>query len=456
VLDLTYQIRFEEKAGVMNLLQDLAALPEVEYAERCPLYYTTYTPNDLHSFQWHLSRIEAENAWDFCMGSPEVVLAVVDDAMRVTHEDLAPVIWTNPNEIDGNGLDDDGNGFIDDMHGADVADDDNDPMPPAGASNFVFSHGTHVSGIAVAATDNGTGIASIGFNVRLMPVKTKFDSTISSGGLEATAEGLDYAISTGADVINMSFGGGGASSTWQGMINAGYYKGVTFVAAAGNDNLFKQFFPAAYNHVISVASTDISDKKSSFSNYHYSVDVSAPGSGIYSSVAGGDANYDWMSGTSMSSPLTAGLCALILSADTSLTPDQVEHCLTAGCVNIDALNPGYAGFLGWGRINAANSLACASGVSREEGNTLTATIGEAFPQPAQDEVIFAGEFQLTSHVEVTLMDMQGRLLADLFSGTVEKGTHIFRCSRNPEISAGMYLALFSVNGVKVARKVRFR
>lgn len=456
VLDLTYQIRFDDKEAVMDLLQDLAALPEVEYAERCPLYYTTYIPDDWNALQWHMTKIDAQSAWDHSRGTPEVVVAVVDDAMRVTHQDLAPVIWTNPNEIDGNSIDDDGNGFIDDMHGADVADNDNNPMPPAGATNSVFSHGTHVSGIATAATDNGVGITSISFNVRLMPVKTKFDTTISSGGLEATAEGLDYAISTGADVINMSFGGGGASSTWQGMIDAGHYKGVTFVAAAGNDNQFKQFFPAAYNNVISVASTDFSDRKSSFSNYHYSVDVSAPGSGIYSSVAGGDANYDWMSGTSMASPLTAGLCALILSADTSLTPDQVEHCLTAGCVNIDALNSDYIGFLGWGRINAANSLACASGVSVDDGEWLRAHIGNVYPQPATDQFLFATEFPAPAGLHITLTDLQGRRVDDLFSGEVTQGSRVFRFTRAPQWAPGMYLVVFSINGARVARKVCFQ
>jgi hypothetical protein len=451
VLDLTYEVRFRAAGQELALIDELQALPEVEYAERVPIYYTQFTPNDLHPYQWHLNKIEAPAAWNLSKGSPAVVVAVVDDAMLVTHDDLAPVVWTNPNEL-ANGLDDDGNGIVDDLHGADLADDDADPNPPAGADHLIFAHGTHTSGIATAATDNGTGIASIGFNVRLMPVKAKFDSTIGSGGLEATMEGVDYAIATGADIINMSFGGGGASSSWQALIDAGYFSGITFVGAAGNDNSFKQFFPASYNHVISVSGTDFLDQKSSFSNWHYSVDVMAPGSGIYSTVPGTNSNYDFMSGTSMSSPLAAGLCALILSADSTLSPSQIEDCLTAGCDNIDAMNPDYVGFMGFGRINALHSLACAAGVGVDEGDPVLSGIGVAYPQPAVEEVIFPLDLEQAADVRLTLTDLQGRVLEVVQDGRLSAGQHFLHWQRGA-LPAGVYMAMWEVEGRTCMRRV---
>lgn len=355
-MENVYAIRFSETTRVNDLIAEMNRLPQVEYIERVPLYRTTYTPNDLAPVQWGLPRIQAEEAWDLVQGSPDVVIAIVDNAVRIDHEDLAPTLWTNPNEIAGDGIDNDNNGYIDDVHGFDVADDDNDANPPLSAS-ISLSHGSHVAGIAAAATNNGLGIASIGSGCSFLPVKTKHDTTTGIG-LDATAEGMDFAIVSGAKVVNMSFAGQGFSQTIQSLVNLGYFQGIIWVAGAGNSGTWQGFFPAGYNRVISVGSTELDDRKSGFSSYHPTLDIMAPGGGIWSVYSADTDTYVYMSGTSMACPMVAGLCGLMLSINPTLNLDEVEDCLKSSSDDISGLNTQYAGLIGAGRINALHAVLC--------------------------------------------------------------------------------------------------
>ena len=167
-LDRVFVVEYSGEWG--DVYQTLESNDLVEYVERVPDYQAFYTPNDLHTSQWNLTQIFAEQAWDETMGNNRII-AMVDDAILLSHEDLSANIWTNPGEIPGNGIDDDANGYIDDVNGWDAADGDNDPNPPATASSACFSHGSHCAGIAAAVTDNSLGIASIGFNSQIMAVK---------------------------------------------------------------------------------------------------------------------------------------------------------------------------------------------------------------------------------------------------------------------------------------------
>ncbi len=354
------KIQFNDASRVDALLEKLNGNSKVELAEKEPIYRKTLTPNDPNfngSNQWGLFQIGAQNAWNVSTGDANVVVAIVDDAVEITHPDLASVIWTNTGEIAGNGIDDDGNGYIDDVNGWDAAgtmypNGDNDPNPDAPASSF--DHGTHVAGIAGAASNNNTGVASIGFGVSLMAVK----STSSPTTLSNTYGGVVYAIDNNADVINMSFGSGFNSSAFQSLMNYANSLGIVLVAAAGNDNVSSTFYPAGYNNVISVASTTTGDAKSGFSNYGSWIDISAPGSAIYSTIPGG--GYTYKQGTSMASPMVAGLCGLMLSLNPSLSPSDIESCLTSTAANIDGANPSYIGQLGAGRIDALAAMNCIS------------------------------------------------------------------------------------------------
>jgi subtilisin family serine protease len=244
----------------------------------------------------------------------------------LTHEDLAPNIWVNPNEIANNGIDDDNNGYIDDINGYDVADNDNNPNPPTNASSSVFSHGTHCAGIASARSDNGIGIASPGFVSKIMAVKTKFNSS-TGATLERAYQGLEYAIAANPTIISMSWGGYSYSQTYQELIDVAISKGIILVAAAGNADVDFPMYPAGYNGVISVGATDQNDMKASFSNYGTSIDIMAPGVSIWSSFATTNSSYGYYSGTSMACPIVAGICALLKSKKPSGTPSQIEQCL---------------------------------------------------------------------------------------------------------------------------------
>ncbi|HIA05575.1 MAG TPA: DNRLRE domain-containing protein, partial [Flavobacteriales bacterium] len=360
-LKSTYLVEFSPNMDHQYLIATLSALDYVDYAEQVPAYNLVLTPNDLNSNQWHLPQIMAEQAWDLTTGSSNVVVAIVDDAVLTSHEDLAPVIWTNTGEIPGNGIDDEANGYIDDVNGWDAANGDNDPNPD-GPTNSYFTHGTHCAGITGAATNNSIGIASIGYNIQIMPVKT---ASTGNGTLVAPYLGVQYAIANDADIISMSWGGSGYSNTYQNLFNFAHNQGIVLIAAAGNSNSSVLFYPASYNHMISVGATNSSDQKAWFSNYGDSIDVMAPGKDIWSCLAGSNTSYGYMSGTSMACPLVSGLAALMLSRDPSLSPDELEACLESSCDNIDGLNPSYVGQMGAGRINAYEALACLKPISAD-------------------------------------------------------------------------------------------
>jgi serine protease len=361
-LKRTYQLDFENFADVDLLMRELSQYVQIEYAERVPLMTKTLVPNDPMygpGNQWGLFKIQAETAWNYSIGSSQIVVAVVDDAVDITHPDLAGVLWVNTDEIPGNGIDDDGNGYVDDRNGVNVAtstpSQQGSPMPGTPVSSF--DHGTHVAGIACAATNNGVGIASIGHGVRLMSIR----AASSTGSLTSTLQGVLYAIENGAHVINMSYGSDQFSTTYQNAINYGYNQGIVMVAACGNDNVNTVFYPAGYNNVISVAATNGTDNKASFSNYDNGsgwVDLAAPGTSIYSTLpAGSPSLYGNKQGTSMASPMVAGLAGLMLSLNPTLTPADIENCLKTTC---DPVAGAFSGQLGSGRINAANAMACVS------------------------------------------------------------------------------------------------
>lgn len=332
----------------------------IAYVEEVPKYDFFHTPNDLNSKQWYLQKINAELAWDDFKGDPAIVVAVVDNAIRLDHEDLIPVLWKNSNDIPGNGIDDDLNGYVDDYDGWDAADNDNNPNPPLPLPSNKFNHGTHCAGIVGAKTNNSIGIASLAYNVRIMPVKI---GTNSGGSLINSYKGIEYAITNGAKVISMSWGGfAGPYNTEQLMFNYAYRQGIICIAAAGNSNTDAPAYPANYEYVISVGATDENDLKATFSNYGARTDIMAPGVDIWSSTANSTSSYDYMSGTSMATPLVASLAALMLSKDSLLSPEQVEGCIKSTAINIDNLNPAYPGNLGAGRIDAAAALKCVKGI----------------------------------------------------------------------------------------------
>ncbi|MEZ5276789.1 MAG: S8 family serine peptidase [Opitutaceae bacterium] len=286
------------------------------------------TPND-PSFgqQWALASggtnagIQAPAGWTIDHNAGEVVVAVIDSGIRVTHRDLRENLWTNPREVPGNGIDDDNNGYVDDIHGINTISGDGDPSDLEG-------HGTHVAGIIGARGNNGIGISGVAWEIDLMALR--FIGANGEGATSDAVEAIDYAINNGAHVINASWGGPGRSGILEAAIRRAGSAGIIFVTSAGNsgrDIDVSPEFPAGFDlpSLVAVASVIQNGQLSSFSNFGYQrVALAAPGSDILSCLAESDDAYGYASGTSMAAPHVAGIAALLRS---TFGPESAEDLI---------------------------------------------------------------------------------------------------------------------------------
>jgi subtilisin family serine protease len=367
-LSRIYRLTLSSGRDVLQAVAALSTDPDVEYAEPDYIARATTIPNDpLYSGQWGLTRIGAPAAWDVVTGTAAVIIAVVDSGIDTAHADLIPNLWTNPGEIPGNGLDDDNNGYVDDTQGWNFISGSNDVYDGNG-------HGTQVAGIIAAATNDGVGIAGLCWGCRLMPVRVMADSGASN--YSDIAAGVVYATAKGARVINLSLGGYADSRTLRDAINAAVAQGIVVVGGAGNDNVATPFYPAAYSNVLAVAGTTISDTRAGYSNYGAWVDVSAPGVEITTTFLGGD--WGPGSGTSVAAPFAAGLAGLIRSRWPAWTEAMVRNQIMRTAADIDAANPGFAGQLGAGRLNAAAAMQDPHPILKVSGVTVN---GDAQGRP---------------------------------------------------------------------------
>jgi subtilisin family serine protease len=339
--------------------------PTVEYAEpnyRLYALETTPTPpvfpNDSYFGDlWNMHQssdndIDAPEAWEQTTGSANVIVGVIDTGIDYDHEDLKDNIWRNPGESGGgkenNNIDDDGNGYKDDYRGWDFINKDNDPYDDQ-------DHGTHCAGTIGAVGNNGKGVVGVNWTVRLMPLK--FLGSDGSGSTADAASAIIYATDNGAKVLSNSWGGGGASQALKDAIQYAHDHGVLFIAAAGNDGLNTDTspnYPSNYDvpNVVSVASNDRNDRLSSFSNYgRRTVDLSAPGSSIYSTRP--LSRYQFLSGTSMATPHVAGACALVWAKYPSLQSHEVLARVTGA---VDRKSEFIGRMTSGGRLNVFNAL----------------------------------------------------------------------------------------------------
>lgn len=368
ILANTIVLAFSKAGMVEELIKDLRKSPGVEYAEKVSFNKTHAVPNDpLYSGLTHLPQINAPQAWNIyngtSNGNSNITVAIVDNAVMWTHADLVANTYTNTGETPNNGIDDDNNGYVDDVNGYDVTDLDNDPNPTVTG----MFHGTHCAGVAGARTDNSTGVASIGWNVKIIPVKCQTDN----GNLNIVAngyEGIIYSVKAKAKIISCSWGNSGSSITEQSVINYAWNHGSIIIASAGNFGNSTPNYPGAYNNVYCVASVDPSNVASGFSCYGTWVDICAPGNNINSTVpyivSSSSPAYQASSGTSMAAPMVAGLAALMLSKSPNMTRANVLNCISSTAANIYTLsgNSSYASGnqLGAGRIDAFAAMNCAS------------------------------------------------------------------------------------------------
>ena len=314
------------KQAVQDALKRLNADPKVEYAT--PVYYlkVNATPNDLeYGEQWALPKIQAPDAWDITTGSADVVVGIIDTGIDGRHADLVSNLWHNSGET-MDSTDTDNNGYIDDLYGYDFV------YRKGGIPSDSYGHGTHVAGIVGAAGNNGIGVTGVNWNVKVAWLGCGVGAGID---ISAAIEAINYAKNMGITIVNASWGGYGEWLPLKETIDS--YNGL-FVAAAGNEGRnidADPHYPAGLNcaNIISVASTDQSDQLSVFSkgysNYGVdTVDIVAPGSNILS-TARGDGNVE-QSGTSMASPMVAGVAALVKASHPEYTTAQIKAAILNG------------------------------------------------------------------------------------------------------------------------------
>jgi subtilisin family serine protease len=367
-------VKLPRGLAVRDAVREYQRDPAVSFAEPNYLRYATVVPTDLlFADLWGLNNsgqshsvsdfegatgtpqsgtaeadIDAPEAWDVQQGGGPPV-AVIDSGFDFSHPDLSGQFWTNPGEIPSNGVDDDLNGYVDDVNGWDFVNNDNDPTDD-------FGHGTHVSGTVAAALDNSTGVVGVCPGCKIMVLKA-----VDSDGAVSTANAvaaLSYAKKKGAKIANMSFGGPFWSMAEREAIRT---SGLLAVVAAGNDSLDNDMalssdlngdgywdiaspsYPAAYTlpNILSVGASNDADENAysteclalvgskplcAFTNWgHDSVDVSAPGADITSSVPGGSWNTE--DGTSMAAPHAAGIAALVLAEHSEFTVTQLKNAV---------------------------------------------------------------------------------------------------------------------------------
>lgn len=346
---------------VLKLVEELKQDPNVEYAEPNYILHTQLIPNDTlystsgswgQSFpdMWGLKKINAEKAWDETTGSSQVIVGVIDTGIDYTHPDLVNNVWTNTDEIQNNGIDDDSNGFVDDYYGWDFANNDNNPLDDHG-------HGTHVAGTVAAVGNNNQGLPGLSWNSKVMGIKAGGHS-LQTDHIIAS---MNYAADNGAKVISMSLGGYGQSVFFRDAVNALHSQGLTIVVAAGNESIDSMLVsPASFQSAITVGATDNNDQRAYFSNFGVKLDIMAPGVDILSTRASAFTNcpkvvqsiYCTISGTSMATPHVSGIVALMISQNPSLNNEQIRQILRRD--TIDLGNIGRDNMYGYGRVDLTN------------------------------------------------------------------------------------------------------
>ncbi len=319
---------------VEGFIDTLESQPNVEYVQPNYVYTLETAVNDPGaSSQWHLSKTGALSAWDITTGSPNIRVAVLDSGADLDHPDLTGQIYAETDVVDNDGSADDDGG-----------------------------HGTHVAGIIAAKANNGIGVAGIAPGVKLIVVDVFGPEYAYTSDI---IEGLNFATNNGADVINMSFGCYENDSAFEAAVNQAAAAGAVCVAAAGNESTSALCYPSDYDACVSVIATTSSDTKASYSNYGSLKDISAPGTGIYSTYLNGQ--YAYMSGTSMASPVTAGVAALIWSANPGLSAAEVKNILYSTAADLGT--SGKDNTFGYGRVDALAAVTVAAGELGTESGT---------------------------------------------------------------------------------------
>jgi hypothetical protein len=349
-LDDIALVRPEPGQSVDEAVAALEAQGDVMYAEPDYVVSADVVPNDTnYASQWGYAKIGGPAAWDTTTGSASIIVAVIDTGVELTDPELDSKITGGANA------------------GYDFANGDTNPTDDHG-------HGTHVAGTIAAETNNGTGVAGVCWACKIMPIKA-LDQTGNGSTLDVAA-GIDWARTHGADVVNLSLGSPGHSTTLQAAVDNAFSAGIVVVGAAGNDGTPGVLYPARYSSAIAVGATSSSDAIASFSNTGPELDVVAPGVGILSTVLG--SGYQSWSGTSMATPHVAGVVGLMMSAGIT-DPATIRTKLINTATDLGA--GGFDNTYGYGRVNAHlavdTSAPAPSITTPSNGATIAGTVNVA-------------------------------------------------------------------------------
>ncbi|KQR93585.1 hypothetical protein ASG01_10475 [Chryseobacterium sp. Leaf180] len=363
--------------------------------------------------------VDMELAWDIETGNPNLIIAVADSGLNLTHEDIQARIWNKASEIP-DGIDNDNNGLIDDFQGWDWVNNDNNPSDDHG-------HGTNCTGIIGSIANNSKGYTGVNWNSKIMPLKVL--NSANSGNYANMANSMYYAAANGAKVISMSIGGTSSSSVLSNAILSLKNSQVLLVVCMMNNNNEVANYPAAYStlydNVIAVGSTDANDKRTqpffwsatSGSNYGNHINVVAPGNFIYG--LGFDTSNSYSSywgGTSQATPLVAGIASLIFSKNPSLTPAQVRSILQSTAEDQKGLPSedtfGFDKYHGYGRVNAFSALSSPL-VLAVKNEALKATgLSVINPVGFHQLEIFVNENKLTGSADLQIITFDGRIIGE--------------------------------------------
>jgi len=424
---------------------------DVLFAEPYFVFRTCLVPDDpLVASQEHLPAVNAFAAWDLQLGEQNPVLvAVVDGGVQIDHPDLAANVAVNQADPP-DGIDNDNNGFVDDTLGWNFGTGEGDPGALQETTPLAVRHGTHVAGIVSAVSDNGFAVAGVTWNNPVLCVAANHP-TVDDWVLYGF-QGILYAAERGARVINCSWGRVGLASLLEvAVLDHLAGLGVVVIAAAGNWNSSFPFYPAAYENVFAVANVDSGGVRSPSSNFGLWVDLAAPGVHVLSLFP--DDQVGYLSGTSMASPVAAGLASLLWGAEPALALEALQHRLRVSCGALDELNPDFAGMLGSGLVDGPAALTYQGPGYRLVEAAVTDADGDGYCEPGEtidldprwQNVLQAGSGAVTVTLTVAgdlAAVLQGEAsLIPLASGQSGRCDGSFRIAVHPATPAGTELSL---------------
>ncbi|MEA1972689.1 MAG: S8 family serine peptidase, partial [Candidatus Cloacimonadota bacterium] len=374
-----YRLKLASNKNMDRALNLLWQDDNIIYAQFEIINKLRFEPNDpSYDTQWHLPQIHSEEMWDYIQLGQGALIGIVDSGVKWNHPDLQDNIWINQEEIDAGCTIDWANGTINGENGVD--DNSNSTQYTGQADDaigwsFAYGqagnntcqtyaandHGTHVAGCAAAVTNNNVGVcgsAGPADNIKILGTRHSSISSPSSG-IANGYDGIAYCADMGADIINCSWGGPGSGYYPNQYINYATNQGALVVTAAGNDNTEHnasyQDYPSDCDNALCVAATTQNDSKASFSDYGDPIDISAPGVDIISTIISNN-GYASFQGTSMASPIVAGVAAAVKSVSPELSPLEIRTRLMNTADYIDDVNDGYEGLLGTGRVNSFRAV----------------------------------------------------------------------------------------------------